>query len=507
MRSTHVLAYAGSQVVWLGGWLVRHRRWCVVWTTAAAVAWLLDSPAGLSPVWLLLVGLGPGPVCALWRGLAPGGYERLCAGPARRMGWRYRIRRQWPLLADRCRLADRVPAARRTGHGTKTTEQRVVVPRLRRVRARGHAVRLVIRTRPGQTLTELETGAERLAATLDAHAFRTWPHPRAAGSTLVVELVMWDSLTQAATAVEPEPRALVDAVSVGRTQGGREWWLPLRGRHTLAVGATGSGKGSVLWGICGGLAPAVRVDMARLWGIDLKRGVELATGAGLFSALAYTPERAVEVLQALMRVIDARGAAMVGKTRLHTPTPGDPLHVVVIDELAALTAYAPVEVRRTAERLLAEILTQGRALGVIVVSFVQDPRKEVVAMRGLFSQTVALRLRSASETEMVLGDGMARLAPAHRIDPTRPGTGWLVEDSGAVDRVRADFWPDPLIRDLATRYATEVNADVDTAPSGAPESGTGFDVLADPDAPRERKPRSPRKPRAPRPVESAEGAA
>ena len=60
------------------------------------------------------------------------------------------------------------------------------------------------------------------------------------------------------------------------------------GRHTLVVGCSGSGKGSLLWGIAGGLAPAVSADVVRLWGIDLKRGVEIGFGAGLFTTTAYT---------------------------------------------------------------------------------------------------------------------------------------------------------------------------------------------------------------------------
>ena len=64
----------------------------------------------------------------------------------------------------------------------------------------------------------------------------------------------------------------------------------------------------MLWGICCGLAPAVRADVVRLWGIDLKRGVELAMGEGLFSTRAYTPADALDVLRALMQVIDERGS-------------------------------------------------------------------------------------------------------------------------------------------------------------------------------------------------------
>ncbi len=301
-------------------------------------------------------------------------------------------------------------------------------------------------------MTELEEGAERLASTFNAHAFRTWAHPSNPGSTVVVELVMRDVLTSPLTAGDPEPRAVCDTLRLGRTQRGADWRLQIRGRHTLCAGASGAGKGSVLWGISCGLAPAARVDLVRLWGVDLKRGVELAMGRELFTSLAYTPEEAVQVLRDLVSVIDQRGATMVGKTRLHKPIVGDPLHVLVIDELAALTVYAPLDVRREADKLLGVILTQGRALGVVAIAFVQDPRKEVVGMRSLFTQTVALRMRSSDETAMVLGDGMHRRAPAHRISPARPGTGWVVEDTGAVDRVRADYWPDDLIRTIASRF-------------------------------------------------------
>jgi DNA segregation ATPase FtsK/SpoIIIE, S-DNA-T family len=124
------------------------------------------------------------------------------------------------------------------------------------------------------------------------------------------------------------------------------------------------------------------------------------------------------------------------------------------------------------------------------VACVQDPRKDVVAMRGLFTQTIALRLRSVEETVMVLGDGMSRVAPAHRISPLHPGTGWVVDDTGAADRVRADYWPDALIRELSQRYATEVHIDI--AETSTDEMG------ADPVAEPIRKPRAPRKSRAPR---------
>jgi S-DNA-T family DNA segregation ATPase FtsK/SpoIIIE len=479
---------ASDRLPWLGRWCLRHRRWLALWLIVAAVTWLLGS-AGTASL-LLLVGIAPGLLAMAWGGLAPRSYEVLVARPSRRVAWWWFARVRWQRLARVCGLSDRqVVRTSRTAQGRPEEVTRWVAPRLRRVRTRAHSVELKIRARAGQTLPELETGAERLATTFGAVTHRVWP---VSGATVVVELVMLDLLRSATTAQEPEPRALAESVRLGRTQAGRDWGLQLRGRHTLVVGCSGSGKGSVLWGICCGLSPAVRADVVRLWGIDLKRGVELAMGESLFSTRAYTPGDALAVLRALMQVIDERGRLMAGATRLHEPMVGDPLHVLVIDELAALTAYADLDIRREAARMLSEILTQGRALGVVVVACVQDPRKDVVAMRGLFTQTIALRLRSVEETVMVLGDGMSHLAPAHRISPTYPGTGWVVDDTGAADRVRADYWPDPLIRELSRRYATEVPIDISTSSSEDTVERT------DPVEEQVRKPRSPRKSRTAR---------
>lgn len=471
-----------GDVRWLARWIRRHPRWCGGWLVLIVLAARFGFA---SPVTYAVIGGAPIVLCFVWHAASPPGYERFCAGPSRRLGWQWRVRTGWKRIAERCRLCDRVQVTVRTREGRRI-EHKLVSPRLRKVRTSGHRLELTLRARAGQTIDDIDEAAPRIASTLGAVSVRTRPVAgRLSGCTTVVELVMADALTTPVVAGEPLATPVVDALQLGRTQGGGNWWFRLRGRHTLVAGCSGSGKGSVLWGICCGLAPALKADVVRLWGVDLKRGVELEMGSGLFSAHAYKPADALGVLKSLMAVIDKRGAAMAGQTRLHTPTPGDPLHVLVIDELAALTAYADFSIRRDAERLLSEILTQGRALGVVVVACVQDPRKDVVAMRGLFTQTVALRLRSSEETAMVLGDGMTHAAPAHRISPSFPGTAWIVEDAGAVDRVRADYWTDDLIRDTAERYATGVR--LETTPAEPDEQD---------DEPIELRPRRKRSPRA-----------
>jgi S-DNA-T family DNA segregation ATPase FtsK/SpoIIIE len=447
----------------------------LVWSTVAALV-------------VALLGL------AVWSSRWPASFDRYVSGPYRRWGWRRWARRCWTALAVERGLAAPLPVVYRSGRSRPVRQSSI--PTLVQVATRGDTLILLVRTRAGQTRDELEAAVPAVATAADAVSYRV----RAVSPSVVrIDLVMRDTLASPTAATLPVGElGRLDGVRLGRRQDGACWELALRGRHTLVVGCSGAGKGSVLWGVAAGLGPAIHADAVRLWGIDLKRGVELGMGQALFHATADTAATAMDVLAELLAVIDARGAAMVGRSRLHQPTPGDPLHVLVIDELAALTAYADADTRRDASRLLSEVLTQGRALGVVVVAMVQDPRKETVSMRGLFTQTVALRLRSAEETRMVLGDGMAALAPAHRISPAAPGTGYVVGDDGTVDLVRADWWSDELVRQAADTYPATVPTLA--APDGepAPEVADVGALVAISDRPR--KPRSPRASRRPAPV-------
>lgn len=511
----HVWAVVWGAVVWT--W--RHLRWTVlVAGMAFGVRFLPDGqPAAIRT--LILGWWLPAVVAAAWAHVSPASYELLVAGPAARMSWMVWARRRWPHLARECGLSvhrDQRPSvvdqvvAEVTKKPAPAGRKVWVHPRLCSATAKGVTLTITVRARMGQTVDDLEHAAPALAAAASARSFRFRALSPSTGEYV---LVMADRLGSTRDATVPIDVS-VDSVRVGRRQDGTPWMLPVTGRHTLVVGCSGSGKGSVFWGVCGGLAPAVTAGFVRLWGVDLKRGVEVGMGRGLFAEVATTPGQAVDVLTRLLGVVDERGRRMAGTSRLHEPTTADPLHVLAIDELAVLTAYTDPETRKEAGRLLAEVLTQGRALGVVVLACVQDPRKEVIGLRGLFTQTVALRLRSADETRMVLGDGAAATAPAHRISPSAPGTAWVIEEDGSADRVRADFWPDTLVRDVAARHRaphpasawTEEDAPVDLGHVDAipyvPSAADGPDDVGEPvrsggDS-RGHRPRSPRKPRQPR---------
>lgn len=384
-----------------------------------------------------------------WRLHSPDTYEERFATPARLLRWRLWAHLSWQSLCRRCGLSASEQTTRRDKEGRQVTSTRWLHPKLLGTDVSRTTLRLTVRARMGQTVDDLERAVPAIRDAAGAHSSRSVV---VAPGTLRIELIMREQLSAVGHASLPITAATA-RVPLGRCENGSAWTLPLSGRHTLTVGCSGAGKGSVFWGIAGGLGPAVAAGAVRLVGVDLKYGIELSVGSALFTKIATTESDAVETLAALEKLMDKRGKAMAGRTREHNAIKGSPLFVVLIDELAGVTAYMrdPV-LRKEAAASLSRILTKGRALGIVVVAFLQDPRKEILPMRGLFTQTIALRLRSREEVTMVLGDGMADKAPAHRISPDRPGTGYVIAEDGQVTKVRSDFWSDEQIRSTAKQY-------------------------------------------------------
>ena len=133
--------------------------------------------------------------------------------------------------------------------------------------------------------------------------------------------------------------------------------------------------------------------------------------------------------------------------------------MIFVDEVAFLTAYHPDKsLRDRVKAALSTLTTQGRAVGYCVVAALQDPRKEVMSIRNLFPDRIAMRLDEPEQVDMVLGDGARdRGALADRISsdpPTGAGVAFirLATDPDPV-RVRAAFVTDADIRAMVAEYA------------------------------------------------------
>ena len=170
------------------------------------------------------------------------------------------------------------------------------------------------------------------------------------------------------------------------------------------------------------------------------------------------------MLEEAVAGMQARAAMFAGKHREHTPTAEHPFTVILVDEVAFLTAYlSDRAIRDRIKAALATLTTQGRAVGYCVIAALQDPRKEVMNIRNLFPDRIAMRLDEPEQVDMVLGDGARDRGASCELISTDPAVGAgvafvrLEADPDPV-RVRAGWVTDADIRDMADQCVR------DTAP-------------------------------------------
>jgi DNA segregation ATPase FtsK/SpoIIIE, S-DNA-T family len=362
-------------------------------------------------------------------------------------------------------------------------------------------VRLRFAIPTGLTLEDYARKADALAVAFGVKEARVTP---AGTSSVWVELHRTDVLatTIAPLPVQPEQDVNLAAVPVGRHEDGADWRFTLHGTHVLIAGATGAGKGSVLWSLLRGLSPAITAGWVQVWAIDPKGGMELRPGQRLFSRFEDgTPESMCDLLEDLVAVMDRRAKTLASRgVRKHEPWVRDPHIVAVIDELATLTAFAERDTVRRIERALGLLLTKGRAVGITVLAAVQDPGKDVVGWRDLFPTRIAMRLDNPIQVDMVLGEGARdQGATADHISELTPGVAFVrVEGTRAIRRVRASYLTDDDIAELAATVTASPALSAPRPPKPV-DPLDGFDLAqgVQPNGSSSRPPqRKPRKPRA-----------
>jgi S-DNA-T family DNA segregation ATPase FtsK/SpoIIIE len=400
----------------------------LVLTAAFVAGWRLVHPAlPLGLVGALLAGL------VGWRLRWPASYDGLALARLRSW-WRGSVvyRRRWTVAMDTVGLI-------KNRHGVD------YVPSLLAVRCTRCLDRVTVRMLPGQRLQDYVDVADRLAQTFGAAdcRVRSTRSPHQAQLWLLIR----DPLD---AVVDPLPagESLEAGLPVAIAEDGTPWLLRLLGNHVLIVGATGAGKSGVLWCIIGALAGFIRAGVVRVWAVDPKGGIELAFGRPLFDRFAYGNPNSPGGYEASLALLleDAvaemrrRADRLMGQTRLHTPTVTEPLLVLLVDEIAALTGWITDRtMKKRIDTALSLLLTQGRAVGVVVVGAIQDPRKDVIPQRDLFTIRIGLRVNEAEHVRLSLGsDAYNRGAACERIPDTLHGVGYVAQD-GIPDPVRVRF--------------------------------------------------------------------
>ena len=329
-----------------------------------------------------------------------------------------------------------------------------LVPRVRRCTTTPVGCSYLLRLPAGLHAATLEPRVPEVAAALGTRTARLQVLP---ANAAFVELVLVSRDVLATPIVgspflEEDRTSLWDPIPLGIREDGRALWLALAEHNLLIGGEPGSGKSVVLSSI---VAAAALDPTTTLTLLDGKQ-VELATWSGVAERF-IGPDlgEAAQALEELQSDMDQRYQLLLERKRRKLEREDvEGLRLVVIDELALyLRGGTKLQHDRFAEALR-DLVSRGRAAGVIVVAATQKPSHDVVPtwIRDLFGYRMAMRCSAPDASDTILGQGWAsRGCSASSIDPAQRGVGFLLAEGGVPERFRATFVSDIDVAVLAHR--------------------------------------------------------
>ena len=313
----------------------------------------------------------------------------------------------------------------------------------------GERVRLRI---PGGFSTEeIEGASEILAATIGAREVRVLRDPDNA-SIAHFSIIWRDALSVAAPSWPVPTGTLWEPISLGIDEDGNPVHIGLPERNLLLGGEPGAGKSAALSLLIAAAAldPAVQLTL-----LDGKQ-VELAPWAGSAEHFVGPDmEKAIAVLKELCAEMDRRYATLLAAgLRKIEPNGEFGLHVVAIDELAFFMRGGKRDERTELTETLRDLISRGRAAGIIVIAATQKPSNEIIPtfVRDLFSFRMALRCTTPEASDTVLGQGWASQGySASTLDPTARGVGFLLAEGAVPIKIRTHYLADDDIAALTKR--------------------------------------------------------
>lgn len=249
--------------------------------------------------------------------------------------------------------------------------------------------------------------------------------------------------------VNARPLSMWDPVYLGRDLYGDPVYITLAYRNLLLGGLPDAGKSN---GVAQVLGHAALCTDVALWLFDGKETdlvfweplADRVTGHSLDDALAAVAELQA-LLDARLAMVKAAGLEKINRESGHG------FVLVVVDELALYTSvYGEPAQQKRFSAALRDLVSRGRAAGVIVVAATQRPSSDIVptSLRDLFGYRWALASANDASSDIVLGDGYANAGySAATINPDDHGVGYLLADNRRTPRLfKSAYLPPDDIR-------------------------------------------------------------
>ena len=310
-----------------------------------------------------------------------------------------------------------------------------------------------LRLARGQTITDVIGKIPALESALGTFrgAIRVFPTPDDLANRCELRVLEIDPHAGSITWPGPSVSSITEPIDLGPFEDAAPCRVLFLRRHGLFGCSTGSGKSGGLNLLMGNLVACPDVV---IWGIDLKRGMELGLWASCMDRLATAPEQAGALLADAVAIVEARASKLAAEgRRTWEPSPDAPALVIIIDEYAELADDAD-EAMPDAD----SVARLGRAVAVTLIAATQRPTQKAMgqgAVRSQMDLRVAFRVRERKDVDLILGQGML-VAGWHAHTLNAPGK-FLISapEHTTPRRTRAYLLTDQGVADTAAHYANQ----------------------------------------------------
>ncbi|WP_250563868.1 helix-turn-helix domain-containing protein [Sphaerisporangium fuscum] len=303
----------------------------------------------------------------------------------------------------------------------------------------------------GQTVEDAVSKLPALESALGTRrgAVRVQPVPERA-NRMELRVIETDPHADAIVWPGPSVTSIAQPVKLGLFEDGSPVRVSLLRRHALVGGVAGAGKSGGVNVILADLSACPDVV---IWGIDLKRGMELLPWASCLDRVATTPQEAQALLRDAVAVLDGRADVLAQQgLRVWHPRPDAPALVILIDEYAELVDEAPEAVRHADS-----IARRGRAVAVTLVAATQRPSQKAMghgAVRSQMDVRISFRVRERRDVDLILGQGMLK-SGWHSHSLNAPGKFLISAPEHDIPRrARTFLMDDESVREAASLHAS-----------------------------------------------------